>query len=181
MKCQKCGEKASFHITDIIDGKAKEVHLCDKHAQEYLHRNPGPNPDAPVFDPVADSDEVQYDEEEKKNEPELKDLTESLENSDDVYCESCQESFLEFRKMGRFGCENCYNVFRERVSQLLTSIHGSATHMGKYPKSRQSEHAELGAQLVRMRSELEEAINIEDYEYAAKLRDKINEINAKIG
>ena len=30
MKCQKCDKPATFHITDLIDGKPNELHLCEE-------------------------------------------------------------------------------------------------------------------------------------------------------
>ncbi len=188
MKCQKCDEKASFHITDIVDGRTKEVHLCDKHASEYLHQNPGHGacaiPEEPRFDPIEDSEDLEYEGEEKErrmNDADLKDLTEELGDSDSDFCECCQVNFLEFRKTGMFGCENDYNVFRNRLESLFLTIHGAAKHMGKYPKSRQSGSADLGAQLVKLRNEMEKAIEIEDYESATKYRDQIKALTAKIG
>ena len=39
MKCHKCGRKATFHITEMIDAQKVELHLCDEHANEYLHQH----------------------------------------------------------------------------------------------------------------------------------------------
>lgn len=169
MKCQKCDKPATFHITDIIDGVPKEVHLCDAHAREYLHQHPAPS--------LQGAQESQYDETEDEEDSELRHLTDELEASDEDYCACCQQNFLDFRKSGRFGCENDYRIFRERLTPLLIAIHGSAEHTGKRPA--RYDGSDSGALLVRLRNELADAISIEDYESASKLRDQIKELEER--
>ena len=36
MKCQKCDKPATFHITDLVDGKPNELHLCEECAHKFL-------------------------------------------------------------------------------------------------------------------------------------------------
>ena len=165
MKCQKCDKVATFHITDIIDGVPKEVHLCDKHAAEYLHRNPEPR--------MPGAEELGLDDDPADSN--LKGLTDELERSDDDFCECCQRSFLDFRKTGLLGCEHDYQVFRDRLVPLFRSIHGADKHEGKRPRRVASNN--VGARLVRLRNELQDAVNIEDYETASKLRDQIAELS----
>jgi hypothetical protein len=46
MKCQKCDKVATFHITEMNDSsQPEELHLCDEHAYEYLHKNDAKNAD----------------------------------------------------------------------------------------------------------------------------------------
>ncbi|MBQ9875000.1 MAG: UvrB/UvrC motif-containing protein [Thermoguttaceae bacterium] len=162
MKCQKCDKTATFHITEMINARPEELHLCDEHAYQYLHGN-----DASLGNVEGSFDDGLG----------LKDFTEELEASDDEFCPCCERSFLDFRKSRKLGCENDYRVFRDRLEPLLFNIHGASEHVGKRP-SRFAPN-DFGAKLVRLRAELADAVSIEDYERASKLRDEIKELSEK--
>ena len=55
------------------------------------------------------------------------------------------------------------------------NIHAATEHVGKRPK-RGVNSSEQQAHLVRMRQEMKEAIEREDYETASSLRDQIQEL-----
>jgi len=184
MKCQKCDRVATFHITEMTDARPKELHLCDKHAYQYLHQNNQQGDSQDSEEDLAsddynenDYDENDFDAEEKKNTAGLKELTEDLENSDFVACPCCGIGLQDFRKTGRLGCANDYRAFRSRLEPLLLSVHGSTEHCGKRPSRFVS--LDAGARLVRLRNELAEAIEIEDYELASQLRDEIKALSSK--
>ncbi len=178
MKCQKCDRVATFHITEMTDARPKELHLCDQHAYQYLHQNS--SQDTSLSDErrcANDYDGDGFGYEEENNKAGLKELTEDLENSDFVACPCCGIGLLDFRKTGRLGCAKDYRAFRSRLEPLLFSVHGSTEHCGKRPTRQVS--LDSGAQLVRLRNDLNEAIEIEDYELASKLRDRIKELSSK--
>ena len=83
--------------------------------------------------------------------------------------------FVEFRNTGRLGCPHDYARFREDLLPLLENIHGETRHVGKTPRNlplnRQKE-----AELVQLRKQLAQAVTKEDYEAAARLRDKIRQV-----
>lgn len=183
MKCQKCDKTATFHITDITDGCSKEVHLCDEHASEYLHQHKSPgffSDKEEKFSTIEDDEFTEVDSELSLSElePNLKGLTEELEDSDSNYCDCCQRSFLDFRKSGKLGCENDYTAFQESLEPLLLGVHGASRHVGKRPS--RANNGALGSELVRLRNELQDAIRIEDYETASMLRDRINELTKRL-
>ena len=173
MKCQKCDKTATFHITEMINAVPEELHLCDEHAYEYLHKNDAQR------SPDADERSAQgcchgckdCEDEREEKAANLADLTRELEESDFDCCPCCQQTFLDFRKTSRLGCANDYRVFRERLEPLLRSVHGATLHRGKRPTRFVS--VDAGAMLVRLRNEMRDAIQIEDYKRAAVLRDKI--------
>jgi protein arginine kinase activator len=78
-------------------------------------------------------------------------------------CPHCGITFDEFRTKGRFGCPRDYEVFEARLNPLLDKIHGSHRHTGRLPR-------------LKLRRELQEAVKREEYENAARLRDRIREI-----
>ena len=180
-KCQQCAKPATLHITEVIEGEGQVLHLCESCAQEYLNHVPA-GESAEGGDWSDDDEEglgssldevlggVEVDEE----------LTsEELEESDGRKCSNCGISFKEFRKIGRLGCPQCYLVFAEELQPLLESIHNETEHVGKGPK-RAPESSEREFRLIRLRKDLQEAVEAEDYERAASLRDEISDIEASI-
>ena len=87
-------------------------------------------------------------------------------------CPDCGIKFVDFRNSHRLGCGRDYEVFREELMPLLENIHGETRHCGKtprnYPKTKQAEAA-----LTQLRQRLKRAVDREDYEEAARLRDQI--------
>ncbi len=158
MKCQKCARKASIHITEIIHGKPREYHLCEEHARAYL---------------AEESSAGQQSSGSKA----MTKLAESKVRSelDQLTCPVCGVTFGEFRSKGRFGCANDYETFQAELVPLLETIHGETEHIGRIPRSvpaGRCRHAEL----ARLRQELKSAVAGENYEEAAKIRDKIREL-----
>ena len=42
--CKYCGANATIHLTDIVNKKRREIHLCEKCAQEHELLPLAPNP-----------------------------------------------------------------------------------------------------------------------------------------
>ncbi|MBR5242678.1 MAG: UvrB/UvrC motif-containing protein [Thermoguttaceae bacterium] len=196
MKCQKCDKVATFHITEMNDSsQPEELHLCDEHAYEYLHKN---NAKEAGEDEEGDEhscgcacgsecscgDACQCDGEseprdEEESDASLKELTEDLMETDFQSCPCCGLGFQEFRKTGRLGCANDYRAFKDRIDPFLLSVQGASEHVGKTPR-RRGIVVDYGPTLVRLRNELVDAVATEDYERASVLRDKIKELTLKI-
>ena len=164
MKCQKCDKPATFHITDLVDGKANEVHLCEQCAQAFLA--PTSEQAAEMLPAISGLIAQQLA---------VGETAEELARLDEKVCPVCGISFLEFRKQGRLGCPHDYNHFSRELEPLLVNIHGETRHVGKSPKHG-LRNAEEQTQLIRLRREMKEAVGSEDYERASQLRDRIREI-----
>ena len=166
MKCQKCDKPATFHITDLVDGEAKEVHLCEECAKDFLS-------------PIAEESEAVVPAMAGLLAQQLAvgETAEELARLDEKVCPVCGISFLEFRKHGRLGCPHDYVFFASELEPLLVNIHGETTHIGKTP-NHSSEDAEQQTQLIRLRREMKEAVAREQYEKASELRDKIQTIES---
>ncbi len=91
---------------------------------------------------------------------------------DQKTCPMCGISFYEFRNHGRLGCPHDYVHFEHELEPLIANIHGDSEHKGKVPR-----HGATGTdeqtELIRLRREMKEAVEREDYEQASKLRDSI--------
>ena len=161
-KCRRCSKSATLHITEIQDGNAVAIHLCDSCAREYLDEESEQAADSPTAELAAKLEALVSDDAES-----------------DVRCSNCEISFGEFREQGRLGCPTCYEEFREELVPLLDSIHEGALHIGKRPL-RSPTQTEDQSKLIQMRHRQREAIEKEDYELAASLRDQILEIEASL-
>ena len=169
MKCQKCAKPATFHITDIVEkGKHREFHFCDEHARQHLA--PPDESSEPPISELAKKLIVEHGRV-RLREP---------SPADKQVCPICQITFLEFRNSGRLGCPYDYEVFRDELMPLLENIHGETRHSGKVPK-RAPRNTQQQTTLIQLRNELKRAVAAEDYEAAARLRDKIKGIELEQG
>ncbi|MHC5543520.1 UvrB/UvrC motif-containing protein [Singulisphaera rosea] len=168
MKCQKCAKPATFHITDIERGKPREYHFCDEHARQHLT----PAEEAP--DPAPMSELA------KKLIVSGTGSAKDPSPSDRQTCPQCQITFLEFRNSGRLGCPYDYEVFRDELMPLLENIHEETRHSGKVPK-RAPRNSQQQTTLIQLRNDLKRAVAAEDYETAARVRDKIKSIENEQG
>ena len=95
-------------------------------------------------------------------------------------CESCGLTFEEFARQGRFGCGECYKAFRQRLEMIMRKIHGASLHRGRAPISEVVPVEGDGAIPVkeeeRLEAELKKAVEAEDFERAAEIRDKLKTI-----
>ncbi|MDI3281582.1 MAG: UvrB/UvrC motif-containing protein, partial [Bacillota bacterium] len=80
--------------------------------------------------------------------------------------------YENFRSTGLFGCSECYKAFDRHLDQVLRRIQGSTEHTGKVPV-RIGGAGELDRQIGRLRSQLQLAVEREEYERAAAIRDQI--------
>ncbi len=158
MKCENCSEReATVHYTEIEGSDKHEIHLCEQCYRQKL---------TPVHKAVDFTDLLQ-----KLLKGALKDQGAAA----NAICPTCGISLAEFRASGRFGCPNDYHVFNEALGSLIEKIQHGDRHVGKVPH-----HAGVELQreneLIRLRRELERAVQREEYEEAAKLRDRIKEL-----
>ena len=90
-------------------------------------------------------------------------------------CESCGTTHQEFKKGGRLGCEACYHVFRPVLEPLLDGMHAGIKHFGKVPA--RSVHKKVTLENEEsLQKELRKAVEEENYEKAAELRDRLKKL-----
>lgn len=162
-KCRRCTKPAVLHITEIRNGEAQALHLCEGCAKDYLSNvAPGTPPDESAAESGFAAGAGQEESDER----------------DAVSCPHCGITFKQFRSQGRLGCPHDYVVFREELLPLLESIHSETQHVGKVPR-----HApgisQTQFELIRLRGDLKSAVQNEQYETAAKLRDQIQQLETQ--
>ena len=159
MKCQKCEKPATFHITDLTGDELLALHLCADCAKDYLKADDDVEA-APTITGVL------------QQQLKLEQTAEDLKELDSRECPICGISFYEFRQSGRLGCPNDYTCFAAELEPLLVNVHGDNIHVGKRPK-RGSDDTEIQTETIRLRREMKDAVENEDYEKASELRDRI--------
>jgi protein arginine kinase activator len=162
MQCQICKmNEATIHLTEIKQGKRTEVHVCAHCAHEQGITVKSHMPLNELLNSLLAS------------QPEDNEIFSTLEEKT---CPHCGFSLEHFRKEPRLGCPFDYEVFEKQLLPLIEKAHsGGTTHRGKTPSkvpTKMKKQIELSA----LQHQLEEAVQREDYETAAKLRDKINEL-----
>jgi protein arginine kinase activator len=162
MLCNICGKNsATVHLTEIIDDSMNELHLCEECARAksaQMEQQFGLN------DLLAGLVEFEKPAQDKE--------VISLK------CPNCGFTYADFKKIGRFGCSECYTTFRKYLGPLLKKIHGSLLHFGKCPV-KLTKTPKDKADLSVLRSSLQKAIENEAFEEAAKLRDQIKGLEKK--
>jgi len=167
MKCNKCAKQATFHITDLTGDGVLALHLCPDCAKHYLQTEDSQKIDASAMSSVLG----------KQISP-LGKATEEMQDLDSRECPICGISFYEFRQGGRLGCPHDYVFFSDELEPLLQNVHGENEHVGKQPQ-RGFYDTQSQTELIRLRREMKEAVEQENYEQASKLRDQIREIASK--
>lgn len=162
MQCQICNEcEATIHLTEITDGTRTEMHICERCATE---QGIAVKSQIPINELLSSLLAVQ------PSDDELADPA-----SHELACPNCGFTMEQFRKEGVLGCPNDYEVLDNALAPLIEKAHnGKNTHTGKIP-SHAPQNTKAQMELLDLRRQLDQAVQNEDYELAAKLRDKINE------
>ncbi len=166
MLCDICNKNlATVHLTEIIDEQMNELHLCEDCARSKSASMEQQFGLSDLLAGMADFEKPLNKEEEIVS----------------VKCPSCGLTYTDFKKIGRLGCGECYNVFRKYLAPLLKRIHGSNQHVGKSPLK-----LKIVPKVIKKRSaaaelkiNLQQAIEREDFEEAARLRDQIRQLENK--
>ncbi len=169
MLCQNCGKsEATTHYHSVINGVVKDKYLCNQCAVKQKQINLNENDIFKVFTSFF-NDGV-------------------LPNYLDIKCECCGTSYKDIQRTGKVGCGNCYNVFKEQLNATLQRIHGRATHIGKRPGLLKEgvlkdgeQHTNIDEKQVKidnLKEQLKKAIETENYEKAAEIRDLIRKEEA---
>src|SRR5688500_17605666 len=92
---------------------------------------------------------------------------------DAASCAFCFTTYLDFRSPGRLGCAHRYDAFEKSMRDLLRRVHGNSQHIGRRYESPQSEVVPDGGTANELRDRLRRAIESEQFELAADIRDRL--------
>jgi len=168
MKCQRCNKyEANTHITKIINGVKNELYLCPQCAQQS-----GEMTDFGLgFDKEFDNLFSGFFGGKQLGEGV------GLSNPRQESCPLCKTTLNEVLKQGKLGCSDCYKTFAEQLIRPLKQLHGNTKHTGKIP-ARSGGSIKRMAEIDGLQNELSRAVMEQNFERAAELRDKINELKS---
>jgi protein arginine kinase activator len=157
MLCDNCHERdAVVHLTQIENNSVTQIHLCERCAAERGVETTVAEAKHPLGE-LLHSVQAQMAAPDDGGEP----------------CAFCGSTMADFRATGRWGCPRCYVTFESPMRGLLRRLHGSSQHVGETPQVPRSESVERVAKLGELQERLRRAIDAEQFELAADLRDRI--------
>ncbi|MEM1167442.1 MAG: UvrB/UvrC motif-containing protein [Planctomycetota bacterium] len=156
--CRKCGKKPVVTEITIKNGKKEEKQLCEECAKA---QGLGTQSHAPINQLISNF--VMS----------ASGASKTRESAKATTCEACGLTFSEFRQSGLLGCSRCYEAFESQLGSLLERAHdGASHHVGKVP-ARAGSSVERQERIELLRRQLDEAIEAEEYERAAAVRDEL--------
>ncbi len=170
MQCEICKTRpATVHLTEIVDGQRTESHLCQHCAQK---------------EGVTIKNQLSLNELLSSLIAAHQQTDEQSEAEGQISCPVCGMTMEMFRKQALLGCPKDYEVFEKSLQPIIEKSHnGNLTHKGKIPSGASLAPAKPGLKdrqkmkkenkIEELKKQLEKAVRDEDYELAAKLRDKL--------
>jgi len=157
--CDHCDKTAVVHEVVIKNGVTKEVHLCTEHAEALGYEVPV-TPVAALLSKIVEQHGM------------------ARRAKSAGTCTVCGLTALEFRQSGSLGCPACYEAFQPDLGTLIARAQAGATHhVGRSPHLT-SGSVERGLRRARLLQELEAAVAAEQYERAARIRDRLHQLDA---
>ena len=167
MLCQHCYKnEATTHVKLMVNGEYAEYRLCPECARELGYG--GMFPDFSDFGGMLSSF-----------------LGAALPaRSGAARCSICGSTMNDIKKSGKVGCANCYELFLSELTPTIRGIHGNTEHIGKHPvieytaeaEPQDTAKTEEPDRLSSLKAELKKAIENEQFERAAELRDEIKKL-----
>ncbi len=163
MLCCVCKEKtATVHLTQITGEKMQKVDLCEDCAKQKGVNDQTGFSLADLLLGLGASQEL-----------------EQAVGGTDAKCPQCGFTHADFKKSGRLGCAECYKTFSEGLGGLLKSMHKGTRHVGKVPENLRTKR-DLTERMNLLQKKLAKAIETENFEQAAQLRDEIKQLNSRM-
>jgi len=154
MRCSRCQQRESvIQVHQIIDDQSAVVHLCQQCALEQGIEVDSTLESNPLTGFLA--------------------LLEQHPATTGA-CPGCGTTLEDYRATGRLGCARCYATFADPLRDLLRRIHGAALHTGSRPPSTE-DSLTTEARREDLQDQLRRAIEHEQFERAAVLRDQLRE------
>ena len=162
MLCCICKQReAKVHLTQILGDKMQKVDLCEDCAKQKGVNDPAGFSLADLLLGVGASDEI------------------AQAGGADLKCPNCGFTQADFKKTGRLGCAKCYVTFADGLEGLIKTMHKGTHHVGKVPQVLQQSR-DLSDRLKTLEKKLVKAVEDENFEQAALLRDEIKQTTSKL-
>ncbi|MCX7766137.1 MAG: UvrB/UvrC motif-containing protein [Candidatus Sumerlaeia bacterium] len=172
--CMNCNQNpATIKIVKIINGKVTDINLCEKCARKVspLQKK--------MFEEQEKLKEVIQNLLSGSSEKQSSSGEETAKEEADAVCTVCGLKFESYRKSAFLGCPRCYDSFEKYLVSYLRRMHGSTLHCGKVPP-RHRTRLEYLRTISQLQKELDKAIEGENYEKAAQIRDQLRALKAQL-
>lgn len=168
MQCDNCKDRDSVvKLVQIVEGSPKELHLCEKCAAEK-----GVETQVAAAPPQL-GEWLQKAQHEWATAGSSGGGGGASGPRDAARCTFCSATLADFRATGRLGCAQCYGAFETSLRELLRRVHGSARHAGRRYEPPRPDALQRSVTLGELRDRLKRAIESEQFELAADIRDRI--------
>jgi protein arginine kinase activator len=157
MQCQFCSNPATVHLTTVMGDTTKKMHLCETCARKHQ---------------VVAEDKTELNIQAVVHYMLSQQLGPEAEELARLTCPECGIKYMEFRGDGRLGCPQDYETFRRGLEPILKRVHRAVRHVGKRPPHYLENRHRLG-EMYDLHRRLRQAVDDEQYEEAARLRDLI--------
>lgn len=168
--CKDCPKKKTVHLTQIMDSGMKKYDVCEDCPVAAKFQDPV------SFKSLTNLSGVKS-EGDNGSDSNTPDPT-PTESTPGITCPTCRYTEESFNKNGRLGCPNCYDVFDANIQRILPEMHRGTVHKGKIPAHLESS-IQKENQIQHLEQELQEAIRLENFEEAAKLRDQLRSMRGE--
>lgn len=160
MICELCNlNEATVYLKQFINGVEKELFVCEECSGQHEFEMPFAMGMGDFLFGVGVKNNV----------------AESASAKDEKSCPHCHMRKSDFNKRSKVGCEHCYEVFENELQPMLAMMHKSSQHNGKVPLNE-----EVAIGLERLERDLNAAIEVQNFEEAAVIRDNIAAVKADL-
>ena len=157
MLCDECGKReATYHSIKKINGHTTERHLCGECQKKYGSNLMKMSGLGSLFGGLSG-----FFDEPKREE---------------YVCPSCGTTGDEFLRTGFVGCSDCYKEFAPLIMPVIRRMQGDVSHVGKVPAGVENS---VSTEYERLKKELEKAIELEEYEQAGIIRDRMRQLKGE--
>lgn len=169
MICEQCGERpATVIVKQNAQGHITEKHLCHVCAAESHSINFSFDQDPMAIHNLLAN---WFPKQKAAVSPVKKEAP---------TCSTCGFTFQRFLSLGKFGCAECYDTFSPQLTEILKRVqNGNTEHTGKIPAS-YGTTLKIKKEIEELRKQMQYAIQEEDFEEAASLRDEVKILHAKL-
>lgn len=162
MKCQRCSEKeAKVTVSRLVAGQPVLENLCAECARVL---------EKPELLTLFSEEGLLHHMMDVMEDSALK-----IEYVVTQRCPNCGLTYAGYKKIRKLGCGVCYTTFEEKLMDWIRRFQGADYHIGMRPGAVELENQQMGQMLLNA---LKEAVEREDFEMAASLRDKIKGLEA---
>lgn len=161
MMCQLCGKRtANVCINIDMNGTKSRRFICDQCADKRkLRENPSGAAILALINDIRAADP-------------------QAEQNNNRCCPSCGISYKDIVKSSKLGCADCYESFSDVLEPILNTV----TMPPQDTQIIRIDHSTAPSRqedIISLKKLLEQCVEREEYENAAKLRDRIAQLEAE--